>query len=99
MLATESANNTYSFQAYQNEELKSLTRYRFDKVNQRSKLNQSLSRLITLLFPELESAVSTVHSNSIYAMLLKYPSSKDVAKSQLHSLINLLESSSRTRFD
>lgn len=99
MLATESADNVYSLQAYQNEELKSLTRYRFDKVNQRSKLKQSLSRLITILFPELESVVSTVHSNSIYAMLLKYPSAKDVAKSQLHSLINLLESSSRGRID
>ena len=97
MLATESNDNGYSLQAYQNEELKSLTRYRFDKVNQRSKLKQSLSRLITLLFPELESVVSSLHSSSIYAMLLKYPSAKDVAKSQLHSLINLLESTSRGR--
>ena len=97
MLATESADNAYSLQAYQNEELKSLTRYRFDKVNQRSKLKQSLSRLVTILFPELESVVSTLHSNSIYVMLLKYPSAKDVAKSQFHSLINLLESSSRGR--
>ena len=31
-------------------------------------------------------------------MLLKYPSAKDIAKSQLHSLVNLLESSSRARF-
>ena len=97
MLATESNDNGYSLQAYQNEELKSLTRYRFDKVNQRSKLKQSLSRLVTLLFPELESVVSSLHSSSIYAMLLKYPSAKDVAKSQLHSLINLLESTSRGR--
>ena len=97
MLANESNDNGYSLQAYQNEELKSLTRYRFDKVNQRSKLKQSLSRLVTLLFPELESVVSSLHSSSIYAMLLKYPSAKDVAKSQLHSLINLLESTSRGR--
>ena len=99
MLATESDENAYSLQAYQNEELKSLTRYRADKVNQRSKLKQSLSRLVTILFPELESVVSTVHSNSIYAMLLKYPSAKDVAKSQFHSLVNLLESTSRGKFD
>ena len=97
MLTTESNDKAYSLQAYQNEELKSLTRYRFDKVNQRSKLKQSLSRLVTLLFPELESVVSSLHSSSIYAMLLKYPSAKDVAKSQLHSLINLLESTSRGR--
>ena len=98
MLVTESADNVYSLQAYQNEELKSLTRYRADKISQRSKLKQSLSSLVTILFPELESFVSTVHSNSIYAMLLKYPSAKDVAKSQFHSLVNLLESSSRARF-
>lgn len=49
MLATESNDKAYSLQPYQNEELKSLTRYRFDKVNQRSRLKQSLSRLITLI--------------------------------------------------
>ena len=95
MLASESDDHAYSLQTYQNEELKSLTRYRFDKVSQRSKLKQSVSRLVTILFPELESAVSTLHTTSIYAMLLKYPSAKDIAKSQLHSLVNLLESSSR----
>ena len=95
MLATVSADDAYSLQTYQNEELKSLTRYRFDKVGQRSKLKQALSRLVTILFPELESVVSSLHSNSIYAMLLKYPSAKDVAKSQFHSLLNLLQSSSR----
>ena len=78
MLASD---NAYSLQAYQNEELKSLPRYRFDKVGQRSKLKQSLSPLATILFPELESAVSNLHLNSIYAMLLKYPSAKDVVKS------------------
>ena len=82
MLITEFGDHAYSLQTYQNEELKSLTRYRFDKVGQCAKLKQSLSRLVTILFPELESAVSTIHLNSIYAMLLKYPSAKDVAKSQ-----------------
>ena len=32
-------------------------------------------------------------------MLLKYPSAKDVAKSQFHSLVNLLESTSRGKID
>jgi len=32
-------------------------------------------------------------------ILLKYPSAKDVAKSQLHSLTNLLESTSRGKID
>ena len=62
MLAAESSDNAYSLQTYQNEELKSLTRYRADKVSQRSKLKQTLSRLVTILFPELESVISTLHS-------------------------------------
>ena len=36
-----------------NEELKSLTRYRFDKVKERAKLKMSISWLSCILFPEL----------------------------------------------
>ncbi len=57
---------------YHNEELKSLTRYRFDKVRERAKLKQSISRLVTILFPELEKLVSSLHSASVYA-LLEFP--------------------------
>jgi transposase len=44
----------YSETTYHNEDLKSLTRYRFDKVQERAKLKTSVSRLVTILFPELE---------------------------------------------
>ena len=81
------------------EDLKSLTRYRFRKVQEQSKLKLSLSRLVTILFPELESAVSTIHLNSIYSMLLKYPSAKDIAKSTFSKLANLLEVTSKGKFD
>lgn len=50
---------SYTAISYHNEELKSLSRYRFDKVCQRAKLKQSVSRLVTILFPELENLVST----------------------------------------
>lgn len=99
MLLTVSLDNAYSLQSHRNEELKSLTRYRFDKVKQRAKLKPSLSRLVTILFPELESSVSTLHIPLIYALLLKYPSAKDVAKSQLHSFVNLLESTSHGKIN
>ena len=85
----------YTHSAFQNEELKSLTRYRFDKVRQRAKLKQSLSRLVNILFPELESAVSTLHLNCIYAMLSKYSSAKDIAKSRFDTFANLIESTSK----
>ena len=42
---------SYSNISYHNEELKSLTRYRADKVKDRAKLKTSISRLVTILFP------------------------------------------------
>lgn len=89
----------YTNAAFQNEELKSLTRYRFDKVRQRARLKQSLARLVNILFPELESIFSTLHLNCIYAMLLKYPSAKDIAKSRFDNFANLVESASNGKFD
>ena len=55
------------------EELKSLTRYRFDKVKERAKLKTSVSRLVCILFPELEKLVPTLHMASVYALLSEFP--------------------------
>ena len=99
ILASNLELNAYTQSAFQNEELKSLTRYRFDKVRQRAKLKQSLARLVNILFPELEKAVSSLHLNCIYSMLLKYPSAKDIAKSRFDSFANLIESTSKGQFD
>ena len=45
MLMSDVDLKSYTDTAYHNEELKSLTRYRFDKVKERAKLKQSVSRL------------------------------------------------------
>lgn len=47
----------YTRALYHNEDLKSLTRYRFDKISERAKLKTSVSRLVTILLPELEKLV------------------------------------------
>ena len=99
LLVNQDDIDAYSLKLFKNEDLKSLTRYRFRKVQEQSKLKLSLSRLVTILFPELESAVSTIHLNSIYSMLLKYPSAKDIAKSTFSKLANLLEVTSKGKFD
>ena len=77
---------SYTDTAYHNEELKSLTRYRFDKVRERAKLKQSVSRLVTILFPELEKLVSTLHTASVYALLSEFPGAKQVAEAHLTHL-------------
>jgi len=53
MLMSDVNLKSYSNISYHNEELKSLTRYRFNKVEERSKLKSSVSRLVCILFPEL----------------------------------------------
>ena len=55
MLMSDVNLKSYSDTCYHNEELKSLTRYRFDKVKERAKLKSSVSRLVCILFPELLS--------------------------------------------
>ena len=54
MLLTDRTLKPYSDTSYHNEELKSLTRYRFDKVQERARLKTSVSRLVNILFPELQ---------------------------------------------
>ena len=56
MLLSDAGLKPYTDTAYHSEELKSLTRYRFDKVKERAKLKSSVSRLVCILFPELDSA-------------------------------------------
>ena len=89
----------YTRALYHNEELKSLTRYRFDKVSERAELKTSVSRLITILFPELEKLVSVVHCVSVYALLSEFPSAKHIANANLTRLTNLLYSVSKGHYN
>ena len=89
---------SYSDTSYHNEELKSLTRYRFDKVKERSQLKQSISRLVTILFPELEKLVPTLHMASVYALLTEFPSASAIASAHLTRLTNLLSASSKGKY-
>ena len=89
---------SYSNTSYHNEELKSLTRYRFDKVKERAKLKSSISRLVCILFPELEKLVPTLHIASVYALLSEFPSANAIASSHLTRLTNLLSESSHGRY-
>lgn len=88
----------YTSTLYQNEELKSMTRYRFDKVSERAKLKTSVSRLVTILFPELEKLVPTLHMKSVYALLAEFPSAKHIADAHLTRLTNLLSEASKNRY-
>ncbi len=98
MLMSDVNLKSYSDTSYHNEELKSLTRYRFDKVKERAKLKVSISRLICILFPELEKLVPTLHMNSVYELLYEFPSAKHVANAHLTRLSNLIETASKGHY-
>ena len=90
MLMSDVDLKSYTDTAYHNEELKSLTRYRFDKVRERAKLKQSVSRLVTILFPELEKLVPS--------LLSEFPGAKQVAGAHLTHLKAVLYDASKGRY-
>ena len=99
MLMSDVDLKSYTDTAYHNEELKSLTRYRFDKVRERAKLKQSVSRLVNILFPELEKLVPSLHMASVYAMLSEFPGAKQIAQAHLTHLKAVLSDASNGRYD
>jgi len=98
MLMSDVDLKPYTDIAYHNEELKSLTRYRFDKVKERAKLKSSIARLVCILFPELEKLVPTLHMSSVYALLDEFPGAKQIAGVHLTRLKTLLLDASKGHY-
>lgn len=99
MLMSDVALKPYTDTSYHNEELKSLSRYRFTKVQERSKLKTSVTRLVQILFPELEKFVATLHMTSIYSLLEEYPGASYIASAHLTKLTNLLNETSKGHYN
>ena len=98
MIMSDVSLKPYSNTVYHNEDLKSLSRYRFDKVSDRSKLKQSVSRLVNILFPELEKLVSSLHTKAVYELLSEFPGAHQVASANLKHLTALLSTASKGHF-
>jgi len=98
MLASDMNLKSYTDTAYHNEELKSLVRYRFDKVRERAQLKTSIARLVNILFPELEKLVPKLHLVSVYALLEEFPGAHQVANAHLTRLKKLLYDASKGHY-
>ncbi len=98
MIMSDVSLKPYSDTLYHSEDLKSLTRYRFLKISQRGKLKQSVSRLVSILFPELEKLVSSLHLKTVYALLSEFPGAQQIASANLRHLTKLLETASKGHF-
>ena len=67
-------------------------------MKERAKLKSSVSRLVCILFPELEKLVPTLHGASIYALLEEFPGAVQAAGAHLTRLKYLLSDASRGRY-
>ncbi len=84
--------------SYHISELKSLSRKRFLLVKKRSGAKNVAKALITKLFPEYSKIFTDTFGASSMAVLMKYPSAREIAACRPSSLAKLLEASSRGRF-
>jgi transposase len=90
--------NPYSPKSYHINEIKSLSRHRFRLVGYRAKLKISYTRILDIIFPEIASAVWSIHQNSILSLLLELPTTKDISECHLTKLTNLLSKSSKGKY-
>lgn len=79
-------------------ELKFLTRHRHRLIKQQTILKISINRILDIVFPELQSVVSSIHQKSSYALLLELSNPKAIASCHLTKLTNLLAKSSQGHY-
>ena len=90
--------NSYLDISYHLKDLKSLSRHRFRLKTQSSKLKISLTRLITIMFPELPSLVYSINQKSTYALLEHFSSKAEIANAHLTTLTNVLHKASKGKY-
>lgn len=95
MLMSELNLKPYSKTSYHISELKSLTRYRSRKVQERALLRTDISRLVNILFPEIETAFSSVHTATAYTVLKTFTSTEQISKANISKLTRIVEDASK----
>lgn len=80
----------FTIKSYHISELKSLTRYRHNLVKDRSRLKNSVKRLINILFPEYDDLFSDIHSGTSYTILTEFPGHDKLASANIIRLTNII---------
>lgn len=88
----------FTIKSYHISELKSLTRYRQNLVSDRSRLKNSVKRLINILFPEYDELFSDLHGTASYAILSEFPGHDKIAKANIVRLTNIMAKSSNNYY-
>ena len=88
----------FTIKSYHISELKSLTRYRQNLVSDRSRLKNSVKRLINILFPEYDEIFSDIHGETSYTILTEFPGNNELAKANIVKLTNIIVKASNNRY-
>lgn len=76
--------------------LKTLSRFRFDITQSKTRLKTQLTGCVDLIFPELHSFFhGNLHSKSAHAILLNYTSPFNISKTKVDTIARLLAKTSR----
>ena len=78
-------------------ELRSLTRLRFELMQEAVALKQKLLALLDLVFPEYKDCFSDVFGETSRQLLGQFPSAAAIAKADIRRLTNLMSKASRGR--
>jgi transposase len=89
----------YTPKLYNNEALKSLSRYRFSLVKEMSQMKVKLYTLVARSFPEFLNFFSSLHIKTSYAILHKYAIPSVIASTRIDGLSNFLYDSSMGHFN
>ena len=88
----------YTIKSYHIEQLKSLTRYRQDLVNDRSRLKNSVKRLVNILFPEYDAVFCNLHGIASYAILSEFPNKVEISNANIIRLTNVICQASNGKY-
>lgn len=79
--------------------LKKLTRFRKNLIKQRTRTKIQLTSLLDIIFPELQYIFkSGIHTNALYTLLKKYPSTEEIAALRDKTLVSILSKASKGHY-
>lgn len=80
----------YTIKSYHISALKSLSRERFNLVEEMRKTKLAIYKLITVIFPEYHTLFSNIYSESSLNILSSYPSPKKLSRARIETISRLL---------
>jgi transposase len=90
----------YAPLSYHMDELKSLSRHRYRIIGNQTKQKVQLTRLLTITFPEYANFFSSGHHiKTSYALLCRYSTPNEIIRASKNALLNIINKSSKGRFD